>query len=571
MKRFETFKDLTKYIGSVKSPLIALSCFKVFSFILGIIPLFLYSFFVNRVLINKNISMIWYIITGYLTVFLLETIIVAWSKKFSNRLLLKYDLKLKNKLLKKYSEIPNGKYGIGDVRNLIEKDSIIAGNFFIEHILNYLYYIIYAIVLAAILLFYDWRISLISFIFIPVAFSTIDFLGQRTKKTGEELRELQVEYDTFLHDSFQNWKDIKINNLEDAQFDDLNRHYKKIRRIWFINKFYLHIGVTFSFFSKNFITQLFIYIIGGFFAIKGYTQVGTLLVFIKFYGQFFGYIQRISESMMHFNNDSVSIEKVIELINYKIENKPYKKIEGSDIIADELKFLYDSKSAFLLDEVSFMVKRGEHLGIVGESGSGKSTIAKLLTGQIKPEKGNISIGRVDINTVNSRSIFEKIGIVAQEPVFFNMTIRENLLLAKSNVFEQEMIEACTKASIYDFIKTLPDSFDTIIGEKGIKLSGGQKQRLALARVFLQDRDIIIFDESTSALDSEKENDIITELKKLATGKTIISIAHRLSTILDCDMVMVIKDGRIVGLDTHENLRKRNEAYNILFRNQYTVK
>lgn len=207
---------------------------------------------------------------------------------------------------------------------------------------------------------------------------------------------------------------------------------------------------------------------------------------------------------------------------------------------------------------------------MGESGSGKSTVAKLLTGQINPKEGTVSIDGTDICSVNKESILEKVSIVLQEPVFFNMTIRENLLMAKSYATESDLIECCKKASIYDFIATLPDKMDTIIGEKGVKLSGGQKQRLSIARAFLQDRDIIIFDESTSALDSEKEYDIITEVKNLSQGKTMISIAHRLSSILDCDKVLVMKNGMMVAMDTHENLHDGSDDYNLLFQNQYIV-
>ena len=156
----------------------------------------------------------------------------------------------------------------------------------------------------------------------------------------------------------------------------------------------------------------------------------------------------------------------------------------------------------------------------------------------------------------------------QEPTLFNLTVRENLLMVKPEAKDEELTECCRKASIYDFIETLPNKFDTIIGEKGVKLSGGQKQRLSIARVFLQNNDIIIFDESTSALDSEKERDIINEIKNLSKDKTLISIAHRLSTIQSCDKVIVIKDGFIMAEGTHEELKGKNENYDFLFEKQY---
>ena len=571
MNRLEIYKVLTHNITSVKRPLMVLGAFKVWNLIWELIPLSLYSFYINRVLVDKNLNMLWPVIISYLVVFGFATVGIACSKRISNQITLKYDLKIKSKLLIKFMNLDKAEYNsysIGDVKNRIEKGSAAAENFFVTHVLNFIYSVVYAIALAMILLWYDWRIALISFAFVPVAFLVVHYLGNRTLQSGKKLWMLQTKYESFLYAAFQNWKDVKINNLEEFYFDELNRHFKEIRRVYFLNQFYTHIGVNFSFFIKNFITQLFIYFIGGLFVIKGYSQIGTLLIFINFYGQFFGFIQNIGDSIISFKNDLVSIEKVIEILYLKADQRPYKKIEGVDIKVDNLSFSYDGNESFALNGISFSVNKGEHLAIVGESGSGKSTIAKLLTGQIHPQGGMVSVGGVDIDTVNGESIWEKVSIVSQEPTLFNMTIRENLLLAKPNASDAELITCCQKASIYDFIETLPNQLDTVIGEKGVKFSGGQKQRLSIAQAFLSDRDILIFDESTSALDSERETDIIEEIKSLSSGKTMISIAHRLSTILNCDKVMVLKEGVAAAMDTHENLRNKNETYDMLFLNQY---
>ena len=162
----------------------------------------------------------------------------------------------------------------------------------------------------------------------------------------------------------------------------------------------MHIGVTCSFFAKNFITQLFIYFIGGLFVIKGYSQVGTLLVFTRFYGQFFECIQNISNSIMNYKKDSVSIQKVMDVLEYRIDVRPYRKINGSDIIVNSLCYSYNENNMFSLDDVSFTVEKGEHLAIVGESGCGKSTLTRLLIGQMIPRSGTVCIGGININSVN---------------------------------------------------------------------------------------------------------------------------------------------------------------------------
>lgn len=572
MTRLEAFEELNNGNGIVKKPLIVLVFLKFVYFVLEMMPLFLYSLLVNKVLVDKSIYKLWLIVIGYVVVFILTVVWNVINKKYINKLRLKYDLWIKNKLLQKYTKLDYEEYRqytIGDVKSRIENDTSIVENFFTTHILDFIYSIVYVIVVGGILLFYNLWIALISFIIVPINFLLANALGKKIKQQRGKLWNLQTRYESFLHSTFQNWKDIKANNLEDVQFKELNKHLKEIRRTWFINQIYEHLGLSYNFFSKNLITQLFIYFVGGVFVINGYTEVGTLLIFINFYGQFFSYIQVIGDSIMRFNNDSVSIEKVIEILHFDSNRYQNKKIAGSDIKVENLEFSYNNNEAFLLKDISFHVKKGQHLAIVGESGSGKSTIAKLLTGQIKPNSGSIRIGDVDINAINAENIADKVSIVEQEPILFNMTIRDNLLLVKSNATEEEIVTCCRKARIDDFIETLENKYDTIIGEKGLRLSGGQKQRLSLARAFLQDREIIILDESTSALDGEKEIDVIKEITKLSAGKTLISIAHRLSTILYCDKVFVLKDGEMEAFDTHEKLRGNNKTYDALFENQYT--
>jgi len=571
MNRFHVYGQLANGVDGIKKPLLTLTLHKLWYLVCDILPMLLYSVLVNHVLINKQLNNLWFIIIGYFSIFLLTTISVSKSKKLTNRLTMKYDIRVKHKLLKQYTALDNDTYSsfhVGDITSRIEKDSVVAKDYFINHILEYWYSVAYVIIVGFILLYYDWRIALPSFIFIPLTFIIMEILGKKSKQASENLWVLQAQCDTFLHSSYQNWKDIKTNNLENAQYDKLDCQYKKIRRYSFLNQLYWHLGNTFSCFQRVFITQLFLYFIGGVLVIKGYSQTGRLLTFINFYGQFYVYIQKIGESIIHYKSDTVSIEKVLEVLNIKIEVKPFVSIKGNDICIDKLRYSYEGNVDFLLDNISFTVKSGKHLAIVGESGSGKSTLVKLLTGQITPQSGNIFIGGIDIQTVNTESVSAKISIIMQEPILFNMTIRDNLLLVNPDATDAELIECCQRASVNEFIESLPDKLDTIIGERGVKLSGGQKQRLSIARAFIQNRDIIIFDESTSALDSEKEGDIINVVKDISKNKTMITIAHRLSTILSCDNVLILKNGAIIAMDTHENLHNLNETYDLLFQNQY---
>ena len=234
----------------------------------------------------------------------------------------------------------------------------------------------------------------------------------------------------------------------------------------------------------------------------------------------------------------------------------------SSIKLENVSFGYEKSDAVLKD-VSLTVKKGEKIGICGHSGGGKTTLIKLLLRLYDVDSGSISIDGIDIKDLTLDSLRSHIGTVGQDCYIFNGTILENVKYGCPDTKESEVVEACKKASIYDFIKAQKDGFETNVGPSGIKLSGGQKQRISLARVFLRNPDIILLDEATSALDNESEK-VIQESLKLFGDKTIITIAHRLSTIKDSDMIYVIEDHRIAEKGNHESLISINGIYNHLY-------
>ena len=228
---------------------------------------------------------------------------------------------------------------------------------------------------------------------------------------------------------------------------------------------------------------------------------------------------------------------------------------------------YPKNQQEVLKGVSLLISHNEHIVIVGRSGCGKSTLIKLILGMYEPTKGRILFDGTNIQEI---TVNQKIGVIMQEPFMFNLSIKENLKFAKRTASENEMDAACKMANIYDFIQNLPDRYETVIGERGVKLSGGQKQRLAIARTLLYDPEIVVFDEATSSLDSENEKAIVSTIKHLTKGKTVITIAHRLSSILDANRVAVMDEGEIVAYGTHNELKGKNKIYDLLFAKQYNM-
>lgn len=247
---------------------------------------------------------------------------------------------------------------------------------------------------------------------------------------------------------------------------------------------------------------------------------------------------------------------------HEIIDRPNAKklvVGKQEVVFDNVTFAYDKDPRKIFDKLSFEVKGGQKVGVVGTSGAGKSTVMKLLLRQHDLVGGSIRIDGQDISTVTQESLRENVSIVPQEPMLFHRTIRENIMYGKLDATEEEMIEVAKKAQAHDFIERLPQKYDSLVGERGVKLSVGQRQRIAIARAFLKNAPILILDEATSALDSESEVAVQKALQTLMEGKTVFAIAHRLSTLREMDRILVFKDGQIAEDGTHRTLLKNKEG------------
>ena len=252
-------------------------------------------------------------------------------------------------------------------------------------------------------------------------------------------------------------------------------------------------------------------------------------------------------------------DKVVSYKNRTVDTgKASLESFDNEIVMKDVVFGYED-SGSVVNGLNLTIKKGQRVGICGVSGGGKTTIFKLLTKFYTPDNGEILIDGIPYSELNGCSLRSHMGIVHQETHIFTGTIMENLLYANPHASEYDIIDACKKANIYEFIQGLPEKFDTTVGPKGLKLSGGQKQRIALARIFLKDPEIILLDEATSALDNESETLIQDSLNKIE-GKTIISIAHRLSTIRNSDLIYVIGDHKVLEKGTHDELMQLQGVY-----------
>lgn len=265
------------------------------------------------------------------------------------------------------------------------------------------------------------------------------------------------------------------------------------------------------------------------------------------------------------------MEMVINLLELKPEIKDTNNVKSLKILKGEVsfenvKFSYNDDRE-ILDDISFSIPPGTKLGVVGESGAGKSTLSRLLFRFYDVKGGRILIDNQDISEVSQESLRKVIGIVPQDTVLFNDTIFYNIQYANPQASREEVINAATMANLHRFIEGLPEGYDTLVGERGLKLSGGEKQRVAIARVILKNAPILVFDEATSSLDSRSEKAILESLKEISEHHTTLVIAHRLSTIVDADRIIVLEHGKIVEQGTHQSLLKENGVYAAMWRLQ----
>ncbi|MBE6150066.1 MAG: ABC transporter ATP-binding protein [Firmicutes bacterium] len=281
-------------------------------------------------------------------------------------------------------------------------------------------------------------------------------------------------------------------------------------------------------------------------------------------------IEKTGELLTQLKSFNIASKRVFAIL----ENKEFKKEKFGKKHLDKVNGDFEFKNVLfgyneneVLKDLSFKVNANETVAFVGKSGAGKTTIFSLLCKLYDINDGVITIDGIDIKELDEESIRNNITIISQNPYIFNMSINDNLRLVKENITDEEIKKACKLACLDEFIETLPDKYDTVVGEGGIALSGGQRQRLAIARAFIQETEIILFDEATSALDNETQSKIQQAINNLKENYTILIIAHRFSTIINSDRILVIDDGKIVGEGTHEELLKSNKIYKKLYESE----
>ena len=437
--------------------------------------------------------------------------------------------------------------GMGNLTGILTDIGIFVAVFIINKIV-FLFYLVASIILTVCHLIKVKKVGQ----------KDVTFRKQRDKTTG------------ITTELIRGVRDIKMLNAKESFMINLEENIDELSKTQFAMRntemnFNCLIGILQSIF-EFLIVILLIYLIDD----KGLLIANAIVLFSYRNRLLTNLMEKTGALLLELKSFNISCDRVFAILGNKqfkkekFGKKHIQKVEGN-FSFENVVFRYDEN--IVLNDLSFKVKANETVAFVGKSGAGKTTIFSLLCKLYSIDSGKIKIDGVDINELDEFSIRNNITIISQNPYIFNASIKDNLRLVKENVTDEEIKEALHLACLDEFIESLPDKYDTVVGEGGITLSGGQRQRLAIARAFIQETEIILFDEATSALDNETQSKIQQAINNLKENYTILIIAHRLSTIKNCDRILVLDEGKLVGEGKHSELLKNNKIYKKLYESE----
>lgn len=389
----------------------------------------------------------------------------------------------------------------------------------------------------------------------------------RRYKIQKELMKLKENVTSLSTEVIRGIRDIKVLNASEAVLSSMN---EKIRSVADENSRLINTRNIYDIFENVVRSALsFIFLALGVYLCKNsLLTIPTFIILYNYRGKVYSLLDGIANLSEYLKTFSLSASRIYEVIyddEFKKEKFGKKHIDEivGNIEFKNVSFEYNDNMS-VLKNLNLYIKENETVAIVGKSGAGKTTLFSLMAYLYHPTRGKILIDGIDITKLDCESIRDNISIITQNPYIFNFSIKENLLLTSPNATDEDIKNACKVAALDDFIESLPDGYDTLVGEGGVTLSGGQRQRLAIARALLMKTKIILFDEATSALDNETQASIQESIKNMKGEFTIVIVAHRLSTIMDADRIMVLDDGAIVQEGTHKELLKTSSIYKNLY-------
>ena len=464
-------------------------------------------------------------------------------------------------LAEKLRQLPLGYFNKKDIADLTETimGDVNRMEHVWSHVLGYLYgsYISTGII-AVFLFIYDWRLAIACLWGVPVAFGLLFGSRKWTSKASEKLKQAAIKVSDGIQETLENVRETRATNQEKTYLRGLYQKIDEHEKVMVKGELVAGIFVN----AASVIMRLGVattILVGAHLIVQGQVDFMILFMFLlvitRIYAPFDQSLALIAEMFV----SQVSANRMMEIYDTPVASgKETFEPKGHDIEFHHVSFAYDDHD--VLKDVSFIAKEGEVTALVGPSGSGKSTCAKLAARLWDVNKGTITVGGIDINTVDPEILLRDYSMVFQDVVLFDDSIKENIRLGKRNATDEEVYQAAKAANCDEFVQKLLNGYDTLIGENGAKLSGGERQRISIARALLKDAPIVLLDEATASLDVENETKVQEALSTLLANKTVLVIAHRMRTVQSADKIIVLEDGKVKEEGSPEQLYKQNGLY-----------
>lgn len=566
---FSSIKFLSKYINKHKRNFIMfyIGCFV--NMIISIIIPVLFGIMINEIVYYQNIFI--FIRLSIMLVFILIYLCLLYFLIYAQHHYLSsiYTLDIKRDVFKHMQKC-NAQYmtdaSAGDIITILQFYSNECMHFVIRNIIHFINDIIKIVFIVIYLLIINWQIGLFILFAAPLTVFINAKFGKKIRNYGDKERECYNKYISWMYEILTALRDVRLLGAQQKTYQTFEDNHRKMFSVN-IKSGISTINASNIIKLINLLVQLSIFTFAGYLATSGNMSIGLLIINIGFYSMLTYQINEVSQYYLDAQNRISYIQHIYDFLHSPTENewngKENLNITSGNINFKNINFAYE-KRTLVLNNFNLSISAGEHVALIGKSGCGKSTLAYMLIGFYCPQQGEIYIDGQKLSECSLKSIRQNIGLVAQDILIFDGSIKDNILLGNKKATDDEIISACRQAGLYEFIEELPDGIDTVIGTQGVGLSGGQKQRIAIARIYIKNPKIIIFDEATSSLDSETEEAIHAAWKNVLARRTSIVIAHRQSSVMLCEKAAILENGNIIETGMPSKMIRESMAFKALF-------
>ena len=572
---FLMVKKLKKYIKKYYLLIILNMVLAMVSSIVSVSPLILVKRLVDQGILGSNEKDILYAAGGMICLAVIGAILIYWNGILSVIISSSIYKNITDDLYVKIQSLDMEYFSrtkIGELMIKVLNDPSNV-NYLIIESFNMVSEVFRAVVCLIIAFYKDWKLTLGVLVIAPILMVTVKRYSKKLKKSGRARQEATGILNSKLQETLSGIRVIKAFAMEKEEIKDFKKKSMELKRVALKSARYTSKSSAISE-AINYIMVAMLLMFGGFRVLRGnHFTTGDFITIVGAISSMYTPVKRAISRYNEISMNIPSIGRIFEILDVvpEIADAPEcVKFEEfrSDVTFENVDFRYKDNDEKILKNINLVAKKGETVALVGNSGGGKSTLVNLIPRFFDVDAGEISIDGINVKDYKIKSLRKKIGIVPQETFLFGGTVLENIRYGNQQASVEEVIEAAKKANAHEFIEKLEQGYETEIGERGVKLSGGQKQRISIARAILENPQILILDEATSALDNESEQLVQDALEKLMKGKTTFVIAHRLSTIINSDKIVVIQQGEINEVGTHEELLDKDGIYKSLYNKSF---